>query len=419
MEWAKHTGDIAVLSKADLEVLALTYALEVEENGYARIRQLPGDNLEQTPVAGPSKSTPTAVPAPLQPTPSPSSSQSAPPKPSPWAKIPKVEAFNLAEQEVEVMEEGEEGWAEDAEAEREEHMQAMERLQLDHNGSESGSEDEVEKEEEGGEGVDGETGDIPVAESGDGEQGDLDSGVEGKSIPEREESQAPQMRDQDSTESTTEKSTSATTSDPVNLPTVPPTLNRPFSPVYDDTPLSSDSEGEWITPSNVISKKAIDMGLAPPSASTTASSSATSASADSTQKPQKKKSLKEGEMKRPRNHKMKAACMTGDYAVQNVLLQMGLNLVGEEGKRIEMVKSWVLRCHACFKCVPNHETCWLPPKAAIYGSRLDADNWFSSIGSVKTHPRNSVHPAATPHSSVPPLPPLWIQSPIFLPNKYT
>ena len=43
--------------------------------------------------------------------------------------------------------------------------------------------------------------------------------------------------------------------------------------------------------------------------------------------------------------------MTADFAMQNVLLQMGLGLVGVEGKRIERVKSWVLRCHACFKCV--------------------------------------------------------------------
>jgi RNA-binding protein NOB1 len=35
--------------------------------------------------------------------------------------------------------------------------------------------------------------------------------------------------------------------------------------------------------------------------------------------------------------------------VQNVLVQMGLGLVGEGGKRIKSVKSWVLRCHACFK----------------------------------------------------------------------
>jgi len=44
-------------------------------------------------------------------------------------------------------------------------------------------------------------------------------------------------------------------------------------------------------------------------------------------------------------------CMTADFAMQNVLLQMGLNLVDVEGKRIRKLKTWVLRCHACFKCV--------------------------------------------------------------------
>ncbi len=46
-------------------------------------------------------------------------------------------------------------------------------------------------------------------------------------------------------------------------------------------------------------------------------------------------------------------CMTADFAMQNVLLQMGLNLVGTEGKRIQKVKSWVLRCHACYKSVDS------------------------------------------------------------------
>jgi RNA-binding protein NOB1 len=42
-------------------------------------------------------------------------------------------------------------------------------------------------------------------------------------------------------------------------------------------------------------------------------------------------------------------CMTADFAKQNVLLQMGLDLVSVDGKRIEKLKTWVLRCHACFK----------------------------------------------------------------------
>ncbi len=46
---------------------------------------------------------------------------------------------------------------------------------------------------------------------------------------------------------------------------------------------------------------------------------------------------------------MSVACITSDYAVQNVMLQMGLQLISMSGQRITQVKSWVLRCHACMK----------------------------------------------------------------------
>lgn len=76
--------------------------------------------------------------------------------------------------------------------------------------------------------------------------------------------------------------------------------------------------GEWITPSNVQKHRSHDLGLLP-------------------------------DENRAAQAPLAAACMTGDYAVQNVLLGMGLGLVGEAGKRISKVRSWVLRCHACFK----------------------------------------------------------------------
>ncbi|MCO5554303.1 hypothetical protein L7F22_007832 [Adiantum nelumboides] len=58
--------------------------------------------------------------------------------------------------------------------------------------------------------------------------------------------------------------------------------------------------------------------------------------------------------------RLTVACMTGDYAVQNVLLQMGLSLVGIEGQRIKQVKSWVLRCHACAKICKDSERKFCP-----------------------------------------------------------
>ncbi|WVQ72291.1 hypothetical protein IAR50_001841 [Cryptococcus sp. DSM 104548] len=94
------------------------------------------------------------------------------------------------------------------------------------------------------------------------------------------------------------------------------------APVSESAPAQADDEddedaGDWINPANLTVHRSRDLGLITPSGSTA---------------------------KPPA-----VACMTGDYAVQNILLGMGLGLVGEGGKKISKVKSFVLRCHACFK----------------------------------------------------------------------
>jgi RNA-binding protein NOB1 len=91
---------------------------------------------------------------------------------------------------------------------------------------------------------------------------------------------------------------------------------------YDDPSDDDDGEGEWITPSNVALHKSRALDLLPSSSN----------------------GKESGPVKQ-----MAAGCMTADFAMQNVLLHLGLNLVGVEGKRIRSVKTWVLRCHACFK----------------------------------------------------------------------
>lgn len=102
----------------------------------------------------------------------------------------------------------------------------------------------------------------------------------------------------------------------------PSNSTSPPIPVYDDPSDSDDGEGEWITPGNVSLHKSRALDLLPAAGAGTR-----------------------------KNEVIGAGCMTADFAMQNVLLQMGLTLVGVEGKRIEKVKSWVLRCHACFKYV--------------------------------------------------------------------
>lgn len=42
-------------------------------------------------------------------------------------------------------------------------------------------------------------------------------------------------------------------------------------------------------------------------------------------------------------------CVTTDLAMQNVLLQMGLHVLAENGVLILEARSYILHCHGCFK----------------------------------------------------------------------
>lgn len=120
-------------------------------------------------------------------------------------------------------------------------------------------------------------------------------------------------------------SPAASSSDTQNIsPADPPASASAPASTADPVPQPEDPEsesdgGEWITPSNLPQHRSRDLGLVTP-----------------------------GPKAVSQPH-LASVCMTGDFAVQNVLLAMGLGLVGEGGKRIGKVKSWVLRCHACFK----------------------------------------------------------------------
>jgi RNA-binding protein NOB1 len=77
----------------------------------------------------------------------------------------------------------------------------------------------------------------------------------------------------------------------------------------------SDSEG-WITPSNLKKKQAEDAGA-------------------STEQTAESKTMQVG-------------VLTTDYAMQNVILQINLNLLSPSMTRVKHLKTFVLRCHACF-----------------------------------------------------------------------
>ncbi|KAM6223444.1 RNA-binding protein NOB1 [Rhynchocyon petersi] len=46
---------------------------------------------------------------------------------------------------------------------------------------------------------------------------------------------------------------------------------------------------------------------------------------------------------------VRVGCVTTDFAMQNVLLQMGLHVLAVNGMLIQEARSYILRCHGCFK----------------------------------------------------------------------
>jgi len=232
IEFAKKTGDFAVLSKTDLSVIALTYQYEIEVNGNANIRTELGQRRH-----------------PLAPRPISDSGEM------------------LGERETES---------------------------------------------------------ARLSDAEEGESGHLDGQDEPELIEEVSRSIEQVLLDQeDPPEDVLHAETTFSEPLAAQYGQVSPTGDA-GSLLLDNEPPASDAddgEGDWITPTNVTTHRSHDLGLVPEDASSKA--------ADMTP--------------------LAAACMTGDFAVQNVLLGMGLGLVGEGGRRISKVRSWVLRCHACFK----------------------------------------------------------------------
>ena len=58
--------------------------------------------------------------------------------------------------------------------------------------------------------------------------------------------------------------------------------------------------------------------------------------------------------------RLSVACITTDFSMQNVMLQMGLRLLSTDGMIIKRVKQWILRCIACFTTSTEMERLFCP-----------------------------------------------------------
>jgi len=84
-----------------------------------------------------------------------------------------------------------------------------------------------------------------------------------------------------------------------------------------DDETSSGDDGGWITPGNLKEKKK-QMGHCPDDAAA----------------------------------RVRVACMTTDFAMQNVLKQLGLQIMSVDGMIIKHTKTWILRCYSCYATTP-------------------------------------------------------------------
>jgi RNA-binding protein NOB1 len=127
---------------------------------------------------------------------------------------------------------------------------------------------------------------------------------------------------------------------------------QPTPPTSDDSAADSDSDGDWITPQNLTEHQAKD-GAIQPQIHTSA------------------------------NRQLDVATMTIDFAMQNVLLQMNLQLLSTNMQRIKNVNTKVLRCHACFNIVKQMDKQFCPRCGQATLQRVSCST--NAAGEFKIH----------------------------------
>ncbi|KAJ3120955.1 Nin1 binding protein [Nowakowskiella sp. JEL0407] len=311
--FSKKTGDIAVLSGTDLKVLALAYMLHVEQCGKDRLRETPiqpRTNLGSTPVLKEKSTSKTDAKT--------DDSES---------KKENNELESISDVHVEGL------VVSDESTKNEETVQIETSESIE---KREGVSDEPESANEVRVDVIGEATTLnetvsPESASSDVELDDPENIIENQ-IDEMDDEknydhdeEINQLSEQFSNDVSINDAMEETDSQPSNEPES--TLEaQPSTTKTAINPSESDDEGGWITPKNIAKHK-------------------------NNSKKSRAKNVSKN---------MTVACMTADFAMQNVMLQMGLNLISVDGLQIRTVKSWVLRCFACYQVTKQMEKKFCP-----------------------------------------------------------
>jgi RNA-binding protein NOB1 len=272
IDFARKTGDLAVLSKPDIQIIALAYELECERNGGDwRLRRTPGQKGMNGPPPGKAENVTAEDSVEKD-----ESAQSAA-EPSTTVEDGSVEVVSGTRQ------------SETLEAVTEEKGVAPEpdavgavQTAADATVTPSIDQETVKP-------ADQEESTISVQQDAD-----LSSQLETLKVAEP----APQEAE----------------TEPVMIDSAQQSAESQNE--FDSDSGSDSDDGGWITPSNLKKKQAAD-----------ATGSTKEAEAPAV---------------------MQVAVITTDFAMQNVILQMNLNLLSSAMFRVKRLNTYVLRCHACF-----------------------------------------------------------------------
>ncbi len=140
----------------------------------------------------------------------------------------------------------------------------------------------------------------------------------------------------------------------------------------------------WINNSNIkghLSSSGCSLGIATSSTATHAQTTGTSKSARARARKARAATAAaaEAELRARR-----AACVTADFSMQNVLMQMGLSIYSIDGLLIKSIKQWVLRCMACYQIHYQMDRLFCSKCGASHMSRV-ACSIDSKTGELKLH----------------------------------
>jgi len=141
----------------------------------------------------------------------------------------------------------------------------------------------------------------------------------------------------------------------------------------------------WINPSNVDTCKSSGQNMLNAQAFENFGSDFKVVSSGK-KKHRKKQQSEEPVVARPFN----VACMTTDYAMQNVMVQMGLQVLSTSCRLIQQVKQWVLRCGACFQVHYDMDRLFCSRCGSNLMQRISAST-DSRTGELRLHLKKNYH----------------------------